>query len=327
MVKIEQGLDVHLWQDKLQNISNDFINAYSQLSANQLGYILDATEAEGFTRKRTEDSLPSFLPLRKTQIRKLLAVSKNLGILLSPLGLMTFTSAEFNNLRLGINNGGRALDVGGEYIHASMFKNGELARVGMWMVQSPSASDYTGEEFRRQSIEIDKNHPRTPSPDGVIRGRPAPKIPKKLFTPQKPDIKKMDEYRAHEAFHGIHFPLRDDLIDMKAFDRKLLSELLAYRTSLILATRSPDEIKNILITSYFRDLSSDDAEQVDRAIDIVSKSSDPNYQKEITWRGIGSTSVADFLNFPNELKYFAQEMVDFSTNEVLPSFESKLMSI
>lgn len=317
--------DTSVWENHLKNLTSDFIHAYEALCQDPLRFLTDSANITRFQRRGLTNCVPNFKPLPPGEVMKLASMSYTLGIPLSPVGLVTHTSGELNTMRLAINGGFKILEIGGEYARSTKFKKGPLSRVGLWFTHTPGAGDFTDYEFARQSDEIDQTYTDKKIAKNNI-ALPAPKIPKKSFPPtNQQEVQTLEEYNTHEGFHGAHLPLTNNLADLPEFDGGLMSELLAFRTSLILGTRTDDDIFGAFLDTYFGELEDDELDQIEMALDVVTQSIEPDYQSFITWRGIGARSIKEFLEPSVELEGFARHMSRFSNEVAIPHLVDQII--
>lgn len=316
---------------KLDRLVTDFTEGYKAIYQNVDAYLI-STKSSTVDQERIAQTAKNFIPLRRAQILELVRISEILGIPLSPLGIVTFTSGELIQMNLCLKGGSHLADIGGNFIDSSFFSSGPSSRAGFWITQSPTAGGYTQAEIDRHEQELEKLELAKTEPqmdeDGVqiVQGYPAPVIPKKIFSPTIKEIRSLHEYQDHEAFHGVHIPLTDDLTAFDDFDKTLIKEGLAFRTALLLKTRTTDEIKKSLLEFYFADRELTDTQlfQIDQFLKIISQSLDPQYQREITWRGMCCKSLQEFISPSPELNNIVLRLVKYSLEVALPKYRSGL---
>lgn len=270
--------------------------------------IVGSTSERPWQVERITDSLSNFLSLRKPQIDSLINSSYKYGIPLSPVGIMTFTTGEFNEM-IGAIALGRARKTGtatlGSYLDGEEFIKGCLKDTGLWVTNSESVARFTAEEEIIQK-GIDTN----PT--------------KKLITPTIVDVRAINASNEHEAFHSSRWILTKDRT-IGNFETALLDESMAYRAQWISRGYSPSELKSKL-TTYFQNPTKTQIDTINNIIDIVTTNVDNEYQGLITWLSILAKNTTEFIHPSPEMISLAQKLRNLSVEKYIPLMQSRLIT-
>lgn len=287
----------------------DFISGYQQLRDNPGAYLV-AAKGQNADSTAIAQTVKDFHPLDENQMHDLVDMSQTLGIPLSPLGLITFTSGKLIEIKWTLAGGGVMGGEGGFLMEPRKFSAGPSSRAGLWAAHTRSVSTFTDLELEKLDIH---------SSDVV----PAIYLP-----PTHEDHLELSPAYTHEAFHGTHIFLSPDIfaVNPKApFDSKLLREGLALRTEFLKGIIDANGFRKRLISDYFYgNFSRRQNRKIHAFVDLVTASKDPIYQKEITWRGICANDLKDFFDPSEDSKNLASWLADYSQQVVLPKYRKAL---
>ncbi|MCL5090574.1 MAG: hypothetical protein M1514_01045, partial [Patescibacteria group bacterium] len=257
---------------------------------------------------------PFFGVLRRSQLLALLNMSDVLGVPLSPVGLVTFTSGVKVEL-VSILYSGDSVSALGTHIESAKFKKELLRRTGLWVVNSFSASRHQSEWLKE-----------TPEDKLFTEDGKRFNWPYQQFPPTREDVEEIHSAVYHEGYHVSLNQFRPR--NPNDFGEKLLSEGLAARANWLGSNVSISKICEVLLEhpSYLSRYAEPEKKSlVNRVISIAYESKDPEYQGEITWRSFVCRSLSDFLDPCEDTKLLAKNMLKFSREDVLPRFRQKLL--
>ncbi len=107
-----------------------------------------------------------------------------------------------------------------------------------------------------------------------------------------------------------------------------LNEILAFRIQIYEGVYSHDFVTSLIEKHYFHnELSQEAIQDVNDSVQFATKYFDPQYQAEVSWRGILAPNVHSFLHPSEELLAKAERFARRSSQELVPQYVKNLREI